>query len=67
MASHAIVEQFCRVADGTLAPITQGATLPIVSRRTHAGFIRCGSAFCLDQAHPVSVPVRLDLNVGRSP
>ena len=36
---HAITERFGRAADGTLVPITEGSTLPVVSRRTHAGIV----------------------------
>jgi hypothetical protein len=37
--AHAIVERFGRGADGVLVPITQGSTLPVVSKRTHAGIV----------------------------
>jgi hypothetical protein len=36
---HAIVERFCRNGDGTLVPITEGSTLSVVHRVTHAGIV----------------------------
>jgi hypothetical protein len=35
----AITERFGRAADGTLVPITEGSTLPVVHRVAHAGIV----------------------------
>lgn len=35
---HAITERFTRNADGTLSPLVEGSTLPIM-HRTHAGIV----------------------------
>jgi hypothetical protein len=37
--AHAITERFCRAADGTVVPITEGSTMPVVHRVAHAGII----------------------------
>lgn len=37
--AHAITERFGRAADGTLVPITEGSTLPVVQRVAHAGIV----------------------------